>query len=139
MDYRHKASRQMQQLGWGTVELTTEALTEFEFDDSERGWKRSLDAWHILMAAWGVKVPPGAIARGLRKAGRPQPPHRQHAATIENAHAVRDELARAGAPAMSGAMMAYAMTTIASNTSHGLVTKLRGPATNRENTSTTKR
>ena len=98
MDYRHKASRQMQQLGWGTVELTTEALTEFEFDDSERGWKRSLDAWHILMAAWGVKVPPGAIARGLRKAGRPQPPHRQHAATIENAHAVRDELARAGAP-----------------------------------------
>jgi hypothetical protein len=98
MDYRAKASRQMKQLGFGTVELTTEALTEYEFDDSERGWRRSLDAWHILMSAWGVKVPPGAIARGLRKAGRPQPPHKQHSATIENAHAVRDELARAGAP-----------------------------------------
>ena len=98
MDYRAKASRQMKQLGFGTVELTTEALTEYEFDDSERGWRRSLDAWHILMTAWGVKLPPGAIARGLRKAGRPQPPHKQHSATIENAHAVRDELARAGAP-----------------------------------------
>jgi len=98
MDYRAKASRQMKQLGFGTVELTTEALTEYEFDDSERGWRRSLDAWHILMTAWGVKLPPGAIARGLRKAGRPQPPHKPHSATIENAHAVRDELARAGAP-----------------------------------------
>ena len=98
LDYRAKASKQMRELGFGTVELTTEALTEYEFDDSDRGWRRSLDAWHILMTAWGVKLPPGAIARGLQKAGRPQPPHKQHAATIENAHAVRDELARAGAP-----------------------------------------
>lgn len=98
LDYRAKASKQMKELGFGTVELTTEALTEYEFDDSHRGWRRSLDAWHILMTAWGVKLTPGVIARGLRKAGRPQPPHKQHSATIENAHAVRDELARAGAP-----------------------------------------
>ena len=98
MDYRAKASSQMRELGFGTVELTTEALTEYEFDDSARGWRRSLEAWHMLMSAWGVKLPHGALVRGLTKAGRPQPPHRPHSTTIQNADAVRDELARAGPP-----------------------------------------
>ena len=98
LDYRAKASTQMRELGFGTVELTAEALTEYEFDDSPRGWRRSLEAWHLLMNAWGVKLPPGALVRGLTKAGRPQPPHRSHATMIENFQAVRDELGRAGPP-----------------------------------------
>ena len=53
-----RASTQI--VSWaGTVELTAEALTEYEFDDSPRGWRRSLEAWHLLMNAWGVKLPPG--------------------------------------------------------------------------------
>ena len=88
----------MARMGFGTVALTTEALTQFEFDDSNAGWQRSLDAWQVLTRAWGVKVPLPEIRRALKRVGSPQKPHAKHSDTFANADQIRDALMKAGPP-----------------------------------------
>jgi len=98
LDNQASTTQQMARMGFGNVALTTEALTQFEFDDSDAGWQRSLDAWQVLTRAWGVKVPLNDIRRALKRVGTPQKPHARHADTFANADAIRDALMKAGPP-----------------------------------------
>ena len=98
LDNQAATTQQMARMGFGNVALTTEALTQFEFDDSEAGWQRSLDAWQVLTRAWGVKVPLPDIRRALKRVGTPQKPHAKHADTFANSEAIRVALMKAGPP-----------------------------------------
>jgi hypothetical protein len=98
LDNQASTTQQMARMGFGNVALTTEALTQSEFDDSDAGWQRSLDAWQVLTRAWGVKVPLNDIRRALKRVGTPQKPHARHADTFANADAIRDALMKAGPP-----------------------------------------
>ena len=103
-------------MGFGTVALTTEALTQFEFDDSDAGWQRSLDAWQVLTRAWGVKVPLPEIRRALKRVGSPQKPHAKHSDTFANADQIRDALMKAGPPYSSWFRAKPSKTTPVSKT-----------------------
>ena len=124
LDNQASTTQQMARMGFGNVALTTEALTQFEFDDSDAGWQRSLDAWQVLTRAWGVKVPLPDIRRALKRVGSPQKPHAKHSDTFANADAIRDALMKAGPPYSSWFRAKPSKTTPVSKTERSSWTTL---------------
>jgi len=92
MDHDYKWERMaMLRTGFPVHQLTTEDLSDFEWDNSEEAWERGIKAWSNYMHYWGVQPQRDIIVKRIeslraKRAGKTQ------GTDIENMNEVRQKL-----------------------------------------------